>query len=721
MSGFGRTEKTIFLFAVAMLLAFSYFLYDDSLLFPKANTGKLELIGDVSISQNDVRRKNLDTFSWVPASRQDKVFQNDSIYTGDRSEATIRLQDGSEIKIQPNSLITLNLKNGQMNLDLRYGNLTGELAQGASLTVKSGGEEFKLESKKDTTEKPKIQFKKAHSGNVDLKLIAGDVKYVDKKKQAVKELPKNTVVAVSKKGEVKEVQKPELELKTAQNINWLRINPDDPLPFEWHGKGLSRYQLEISPTEDFSSVAVSKVTSNLKADVTEAIEPGAYFWRVKGLDEDGQTSATSASQKMYITHLEGPQITSPLQAAQISLELKVKAKETLATSTEVQWKAQSLLKNFTWQVSQDPEFKTILKEGQTNNLAALTPKLESGSYWVRVQGTTESNKVSPWSQPVNFNLALVAHKEERPARPVLVTKKVEFVAPSGKDRNPASPEAPKIAWKPVLQTKQYHLQISKDASFQEAERYDVTQNQVAWGQYRPGKYFYRVYARGLNGLVSEPSEVGTLDISVSGLTLDPLKSIRVIGATPQPTETPISWSEVPFAKTYLVQMDEDKNFTKPTQLEFASNTGILKIPTPGRFNVRVQALDETNKPLTEFSNIEEVLYSFRSPLAAPLLTEPFNNASIFLQTEMEPFIWLEWKKVEGATSYRIEISDKPDFSRTLIAKSLQGNRYLIKEKVPLGKIYWRVRAESKSDQESSEWTTKREFTLYHQKNETFAQ
>ncbi|WII73801.1 FecR domain-containing protein [Bdellovibrio sp. 22V] len=720
MSRFGQTEKIIFACAMVALMVFSYFLYDDSLLFPKNVNGKLELIGDVAISQNDVRRKNLDTFSWVPASRKDYVYQNDSIFTGDRSEATIQLQDGTQIKIEPNSLITLNLKNGQMNLDLRYGNLTGELAKGASLTIKSGTEEFKLEAKPEAPEKSKIQFKKAHSGTVDLKLLSGDVKYVDKKKQAVQELPKNAVVAVTKKGEVKQLEKPELYLKTADNINWLRINPDDPLPFEWQSKGdVARYELEISPHEDFSSIAVSKLTNEMKAQVVEPLEPGSYYWRLKALDRDGHVSLTSPSQRMSITHLAGPQIVTPQQAAQINLELKVKPKEELATTTEVQWKAQPSLKTFTWQVSQDPEFQTVLKEGQTNTLAALTPKLPAGTYYVRVQGQTESQKLSPWSEPVSFTLNLFAHKEERPARPVLVTKKVEFTPPSGKDRNPASPQAPKLAWKPVLQTKNYHLQIARDASFAEAEKYDVNQNQVEWSQYRPGKYFYRVFAKGLNGLTSEPSETGTIEITAGGIILDPLKTINAIGQQPGPKETPISWTEVPFAKSYLVQVDTSKEFKQPQQMEYSSLGGTLTLNDPGRYNVRVQALDENNKPLTEFSNIEEVLYTFRAPLVAPSLMEPFNNASIFLQTEMEPFIWLEWKKVEGATSYRIEISDKADFSRTLIAKSLAGNRYLIKDRVPLGKIYWRVRAESKDDSESSEWAEKREFTLYHQKNETF--
>jgi len=154
-------------------------------------------------------------------------------------------------------------------------------------------------------------------------------------------------------------------------------------------------------------------------------------------------------------------------------------------------------------------------------------------------------------------------------------------------------------------------------------------------------------------------------------------------------------------------------------MEYPTAGGKLTIHEPGRYKLRVQALDRDNKPLTPFSNIEEALYVFRSPLDSPVLTEPFNQASIFLQTEMEPFIWLEWKAVESSISYSIEVSDKADFSRILLSKTLAKTRYLVKDRVPLGKIYWRVRANAKNEKESSLWSEKREFTLYHQKNETF--
>lgn len=631
MSRLGKTEKSIFTVALIMLLAFSYFLYDDSLLFPKVHNEKLELIGSVAVSQNDVRRKNLDTFSWLPASRQDKVYLNDSIFTGDGSEAQIQLQDGTVIRIQPNSLITLNMKNGQMMLDLRYGNLVGELAQGSNLTIKSGTEEFKLDASK-STEKSKIQFKKAHSGNVDLKLLAGKIDYVDTKKQAQKELVKDKDIAVTPKGDIKPIQKPTIELKTPSNISWTRVNPDDPLAFEWIGHGdISRYEIEIAPTNDFVSLSASKVTPDMAVSVTDPLAPGPYFWRVKVYDSAGSIGAISEFRPMSISHLGPPQITAPQKSAEFNYELRVKSSDDLAASTELQWQANPILKNFKWQVSADQQFSSVIKEGVTSALAATTPKLPSGTYWVRVAGQTADQKSSTWSEAVPFTLNLVAQKEpERPNRPILVTKAINFKLPLANERRPASEMFPQVEWKPVMDSNLYRVQVSKDMDFKAVETYDAKDTKTLLSQIsQPGKYFFRVFARGTNGLTSPSSDIGTLLVELS--------------APPPP-------------------------------------------------------------PIT---------------LTIPKLMEPFNNASIFLQTEHEPFIWLEWKKVAGAASYTLEISDKEDFSHTLVSTTSEKNRFLIKNRVPLGKLYWRVRAEKKDATEVSEWAEKREFTIYHQKNETF--
>lgn len=633
MSRFGRTEKTIFFIAMTVFAMMSYFLYDDTLLFPSSGPQTQAPIGTVSSSLNDVRKKNYDNFSWLPASRKDQLFENDSIFTGERSEALLQLNEGASIRLQPNSLVTLNLKDSQMMLDLRYGNLKGEIKSGTSITVRSGDEEFLLENKDGNPASSEVEFTKDHSGNVEVKLLSGSATFINKKTQTRASLSKEKPLVVSKNGQVQQVIKPELVMTTADKLALVRETPDAPLSLRWQSKGkIDQFEVEISPKEDFSVITASQKTTDQQVEIRNLIEPGNYFWRLKGLDGQGQVLTISKSQQLSI--------------------------------------------------SLPP--------------VALAPP-----------------------PPPPPSVAKAPPIKIRPDTPVLVTKKVTFKVPSSQERSLASAPSPEIKWKTVPQVKSYQLQISKDGSFTEVEKYDIAQNSASWAQYQPGAFHYRVIARGINGLTSEPSEVGTMNIHVGEITLSPLKPITIIGKIPTPVEMPVTWTEIPFAKTYLVQLDKDPGFAQPHQMEYPSPGGKLTIHKPGLYKVRVQALDRDNKPLNAFSNTEEALYIFRSPLDSPVLTEPFNQASIFLQTEMEPFIWLEWKDVAGSISYSVEISDKPDFSRILISKTLAKTRYLVKDRVPLGKIYWRVRANAKNEQETSLWAEKREFTLYHQKNETF--
>lgn len=653
MSRLGRTEKTIFFIAIAVFMVMSYFLYDDTLLFPSATPDSLSLIGVISESQNDVRRKNSNNFSWFPASREDRIYENDSIFTGDRSEAVLHLNEGASLRLQPNSLVTLNLKSGQMILDLRYGNLKGDVKPGTSVTVRSGTEEFVVENKVGNPAESKVEFAKDHGGNVEVKLLSGAATFVNKKTRARATLSMTKPLTLKKNGAIQQAEKPELILTTADNLSVVRENPDDPMTFAWQSKGkINQYKFEISPKEDFSVVALGQNTTNQQIEIREGLEPGSYFWRVQGVDNQAQVLVTSPVHKITISIMSKP-------------------------------------------------------------LAVVTPPA------IASPAPAPAPAPTPALVPSATSAAEPPPVKVQPARPVLVTKAVAFQVPSAQERNLASPPSPQLKWKAIPQVKNYQLQISKDNRFTAVEKYDVTKNETEWAQYQPGKYHYRVIARGINGLTSEPSDVGTIDITVGELTLSPLKPITLIGKVPGPIEMPITWTEIPFAKTYLVQLDKDLAFSQPVQMEYSTEGGKLTIPEPGSYKVRVQALDQNAQPLTAFSNVEEAHYVFRSPLASPTMTEPFDNASIFLQTEMEPFIWLEWKAVEGSISYSIEISDKPNFSRILLRHTLTKTRYLVKDRIPLGKIYWRIRANGKTEVETSPWTERREFTLYHQKNETF--
>lgn len=707
MNNFTKTEKTIFICALLVLVVFSYFLYDDSLLFSNSNTANLNQIGQFSVSANDVRRKNLENFAWTPASKSDNVFENDSIFTGDDSEALITLSDGSTLKVEANSLITLKLNNGQMNLDLRYGNLVGELNEGATLQVTSGQEEFKLEgSKGNEQEKSTIRLKRATKGVVDLTLLKGAAKVIDKK-QAAQALEPQKNLAV--RGDtIAKVERHKIVLLTENNLNILRSTPTAPLNFKWEAQGtISGYQIEFSEEPSFENSPKTFRTEQKSFTLSEELPLSKHYWRVSTLDASG-VNTVSETRHFTLSSLPIPIITEPVHQSILNLEIK-KSEETLSYSLPIAWTAPDSLKNFKYQISDSEDFSNILQENTSTIPQAKTQALTSGSYYLRVQGFSPDNQASGWSNVHTFQLNLSEKPLVAPAKPILTTPLVTLNV-----ENENTPP-PTLGWRRVLNAVNYLVEISANETFSEKLEYTTRSNSISWSAYKPGKYKFRVQALGEENLKSPYSDLGNIEISTAPLFLNPLTPINAISANPEPQKVPLKWSTLPFASSYQVQITQNSEFSEDGSTT-PNTQSLVTLQNPGLYKVRIRAFD-TNNTVIGTSNTQEVSYSHRPPLPPPQLLEPFNNASVFLQKDTEPFIWLEWKKLQHAGLYNIEVSSDPEFKKIILQSEQKGNRFLIKSRLPLGTIYWRVRAKSANGAEISAWSQARQFVLHHQKNE----
>ncbi len=717
------TDKFIFMIATLFLVLLSYLLYDDSFFTSSKTSANLKNIGSVSITQNDVRRKNLDTFSWIPASKKDLIFQNDSIFTGDRSIATINMDDGTQIHLEPNSLISLSIAKGEMKLNLRYGNLVSDIAKDSTLVVKSGNDEIKLQGSTKKNEKSQIRLKKVHSESVGLKLISGAALLIDKKKQAKTELTKDSITSMNSEGEIKKALAIPITINvTNAKSERVRISPFDPIGFEWSSTGdVSRYELEFSKTEDFSVVILSKKTTERKIQLLEFLEAGTTYWRVKAFDEMEQEAKVSSVQSLSLRYMDPPLILSPIALSELNLALEQDEGQTqpLMTSLKMQWQAPAIFKTFRYQISTDAEFTNIIKQDATTQLEMFSPNLPSGAYWIRVAAQTEKKVSSNWSAKVPFKINLSVKMDRAPNRPLLMTEKVKFNTSEDKKRTLASSFGPQIEWKNLPEAAKYKVQISKTKDFQDSETIESVKNEIVWDKFKLGLFYFRVYALSKKDKISEPSKTGYLQVQMTSPHLNSIHPLEAAGETIPKKEALVTWTKIPEATSYIVQLSEDDNFSSPQNFEFEANSAQLSVTKPGQYKVHVKAMNSYKEPITPYSSTESFIYKFSLRLRTPTPLEPYNNSSIFLQKLEEPSIWIEWNKTQGAEEYLLEISEDPDFSHVITSKSLENNFVLINEKLPPGKIYWRVRSQTKNRKVFSDWTLTQEFTIYNQKNETF--
>lgn len=658
MSKFGRTEKFILIAASIVFAIMAYFLYDDSLLFPKTSNMNFKKIGTVSSSEHDVRRKNFDAFSWLPTSTKDPIYVNDSIFTGDRSEAVISLSNGATIRLQSNSLVTLNEKSGQMQLDLRYGNFKGQLTGDASMTIKANNTEFTLKNTaKVQNASSQLEIKKDYNGSVAVKVISGSASLTNKKRQGVTDLSQGQGVKVlpsksSMPEKEKEKEKEsttdlvdffqplfEINLQTKDNLIIIREDPTEPIVFEWTTLGdMQNYEFETSLDGHFENIVIAERIELKKMELIKPLNTGTYYWRVKGFSSHNQVMAISPVHKFNIS---------------------------------------------------EPE-------------KILAPEVP--------------DKITPPATPEVTN---IPEPLLPPSQPQILKKHILFLARTFFQNDGKSQHGPVVEWNPILNIKNFVVQVSKDKQFKNSERIETKDSKALWNNYQPGNYYYRVFARGTNNLLSKPSETGIIEVSVEKIKITPIKALKVIGNEPTDEVAPVTWTKTPFAQSYLLQLSKDSNFTNSKQLEVTTNEAQIPVSEVGNYHIRVQPLDKNRKPLAEFSPVETFSYNLTLPLPPPKLLEPMDKVTIFLQNEADIFIWLEWKKVKGSSSYTLEVSDQEDFSNIIIEKTLSESRYLIKGKIPLERAFWRVRSNAEDDSKASDWSEKREFTFIKNKNELF--
>jgi len=90
-----------------------------------------EPIGSVQFSSNVTQRKYAGRVVWETLPQQSILYNNDKIRTAEDSEIVLLMEDGTEITLQANTLITLNFSDEEKNIEFQGGNISATSAEGS--------------------------------------------------------------------------------------------------------------------------------------------------------------------------------------------------------------------------------------------------------------------------------------------------------------------------------------------------------------------------------------------------------------------------------------------------------------------------------------------------------------------------------------------------------------------------------------------------------------
>ncbi|NTV95039.1 MAG: hypothetical protein HGA75_06430 [Thiobacillus sp.] len=149
--------------------------------------------------------------------------------------------------------------------------------------------------------------------------------------------------------------------------------------------GAASYDLEIAGRNEFSAPDNRLHVTENKTGTT--LQPGKYFWRIRGLEADGQAGAWSKA---------APLIMPP----EAPWDIRVVWTESRVILT---WQGKAPA--FRLEFARDAEFRhPLFNHRVETSQAELDNLFEPGQYWVRVIGLSETGSQGGKSQPAPFTI-----------------------------------------------------------------------------------------------------------------------------------------------------------------------------------------------------------------------------------------------------------------------------------------------------------------------------
>lgn len=750
--------------ALVALVTSVFLIFEDGYLLNNNVDDDLISVGRVSQKMNDVRRRLEVGFAWRSIKREDIVYEGDSLFTGDDSTATVDLDQGGQLLIDPKSLVVVHTKDLQLEVDLQYGSLLGKVNKNVPILLSQNGVKRKL-----TATNAEIKITRSRRNKkTQVHVLKGEVQI-----QPVKDKPINPLANLDlekptpsesqvlrenesldlKTGTSRAVQNKELVLiaPTPDAILWATAN--QKFDFKWSILNEEEAPLdlpltfEVSRDPDFKEMVLKK---NLKGKLIRVGETqlaeGNYFWRVSPVGGDTKSKSLTlangdqltASEVQRFTVYENlpPTLLSP-QLGEV-IQFDPDTGET-AKQVDLKWEQLSPADHFEYQIQKieeelNPPLTTELSSATTGLLAA-------GIYQWRVRGHHPTRRHPPWSSWSKF---IIQEGARTPEIPIISNPELSYVIPRQVlDRLPASlapnqtvptPEdIESFRWDPVPNSVHYDVEVAKDPSFEhDVQQYSTTQTSFVPKRIAPGSLYVRIQAMGRDQKVSGKSKPGELLVRLAAPHLDPVPPVVDQFKNQEELkkgnhQLSFSWKPQPYVDQYEFIWGADANFIRSKSFNLKSPSHSLTVSNPADYFYKVRSLASDGSPLSDYSATMVASYNkellpppvipkkIEPPLASPILIEPENKTKVVSVSDAPLYIDFKWKSPSKVDHFTLQIATDSGFTQILSETTTQALRYAYRQKIPSTQIYWRVKGHF--GKRSSNWSSAHSIHLLQYKDD----
>lgn len=325
-----------------------------------------------------------------------------------------------------------------------------------------------------------------------------------------------------------------------------------------------RYQVQVAAVANFSEVLIDDPEVEETSLEIGPLETGPYFWRVRGLNPNGESEWSSPFSFAVLA-----------LPAQVTLGVPSDLVTNLPDSVRFTWSAVADAATYHLQIGTSGNFLTSVYDNNQLTDTTQVVRFSSGTFYWHVRAMNV-NGSSPWSATRRFSVLA------RPNAPVLVY-------PENLAWN--LPTSFELRWNALPDATLYDVQLALDDGFNDivAEGIDETTLKLLVGPLDPGDYYWRARGKNNSG-IGDWSEAYSFSIVTAPDA--PTLLTPEDGEAGVVTEPSLSWEAVVNAATYQLSVSRNAQFTSIVftglNLETTSQTvGPLDIGTT--YYWRVQA------------------------------------------------------------------------------------------------------------------------------------
>ena len=672
---FSKSDLSYILFSLLIFLIFGYLLYRE--INSSFGAGDRKIVGTISFKYKVAQRKYEKSVVWQELEQTVPVYNRDAIRTGNQSEATITLNDGTRLELDDNSMIFLDIKGDEANINFAYGSIQAknDSTSGGSVNIVSEGKVVSLDQSDIELKKDKGE------GILNFFLNKGKAKITSTQngKTVEKDIKEQEQVRVT--DDKIELSKTPFHLKPVKNAIDEKIFTETTpakLNLAWdQPDNVKNLQIEISSDPNFNKIVKRKSADKNPTD--EILPEGTFYWRLVGVD--GATGEKSISKPQKISVIQKKEIR--LITPQNQTKFTYVNDEPFVTFL---WNEDPSATSYMLEIAADEKFENLIssKDALTTSISM---QMKAGKYFARISTKHHSAKIGQSSQINQF--VVIKNESIEPPKPIRPNNG-ERLSSSFLYRNGFV-----FNWSKTQEIKESEMVISSNENFSN----EVLKISSVGNFYHlkerlpPGMYYWRLQGKDENGQKTNFSQARTFlisDVEVI-LLLKPAQN-QTIDTFGEEDKLDFAWSDSAVKPPYTFQIANDPGFEQFTT-NMSALGNIMRLPglKAGSYYWRVIKTDDAGKMLASSTTQK---FTIDPSIQNPKPIFPYANYKLDMTTQ--DYLSLRWQAVKGAAFYRVRLYKIIDGKKLMIIQTdSKTTEYKFRDlaKLDEGSFIWSITAQ----------------------------